>query len=269
MASPAIRKIFALVSILVIVLSAYLFIARPYQLHWGATPAEIARPMPGDELDAHPTFHATRAITIDAPAGRVWPWLVQMGFDRAGFYGYDIMEGIGSKVGMRSADTITPSLQNPKVGDVIPISLVAQTKLYTLEPGKYLIWAETFKEKQNGGFTWALYPIDSTHTRLVSRIRWSHNWDKPTLLPLDLFTEFTDHLAVRKILKGIKARAEGRNIPSMTLLSAEFVALLAFFITFLVCIIRLLLRPLTQRTYFQCLAAGMLWLIAWYAPFSF
>lgn len=269
MALAALRKILALISILVIVSGTYLFIARPYQLHLGATAAEITRAMPGDELDAHPTFYATRAITINAPAAKIWPWLVQMGFNRAGFYGYDIMEGIGSKVGMRSADTIIPSLQHPKVDDLIPISLVAQTKLYALEPRRYLIWAETFKEKQNGGFTWALYPIDSTHTRLVSRIRWSHHWNKPAIFPLELLTEFTDHIAVRKILKGIKVRTEGGRTPSFALLSFDFFVLLAFALAFLTTTIHLLIRPLTTQTYFFCLGAGIVWLIAWYAPFSF
>ncbi|MBS1587963.1 MAG: hypothetical protein JSS82_20715 [Bacteroidetes bacterium] len=258
-----------MISILAIVSGAYLFIARPYQLHWGATTQEINQPMPGDELDPHPTFLATRAITVNAPAAKIWPWLVQMGFNRAGFYGYDIIEGIGSKAGIRSADTIVPALQHPQIGDVIPISLAAQTKLFALEPCKYLIWSETVQEKRNGGFTWALYPIDSTHTRLVSRIRWSHHWNKPAMLPLDLFTEFTDHLAVRKILKGIKVRAERGKVPSMALPTIEFFALLVFVIAFLVTMVRLLIRPLTWKTYLHCLVAGALWLIGWYTPISF
>jgi hypothetical protein len=52
--------------------------------------------------------------------------------------------------------------------------------------------------------------VDESHTRLVSRICWSHHWTQPGVLALDLFTEFTDHLAVRKILQGVKDRVEGR-----------------------------------------------------------
>src|SRR5512140_5558 len=61
----------------------YFLIYRPEQLRWGATEQEIARAMPGDELQPHPVFNATRAITIDAPPERIWPWLVQIGYQRA------------------------------------------------------------------------------------------------------------------------------------------------------------------------------------------
>ncbi len=263
------RKTLAALSVWFLLGAGYFLIARPYQLRWGATKAETARAMPGDELDTNPTFLATRAITINAPAQKIWPWLIQMGFNRAGFYGYDIIEGIGSKSGLRSANTIVPDLQHPAVGDVIPISSIAQTRLYAIKPGEYLIWSETTKEKRNGAFTWALYPIDSAHTRLVSRIRWTHHWRQPKALALDVFTDLTDHLAVRKILKGIKARAEGSKIPSMTLLSAECFICLGVFTLFLVTFVRLLLVPFAMRAYWLCLATGIAWLVVWYAPFSF
>lgn len=52
---------------------------RPWQFPWGATPAEVSRSLPSDELVKHPMFNATRAITIAAPPSEVWPWLVQAG----------------------------------------------------------------------------------------------------------------------------------------------------------------------------------------------
>ena len=78
--------------------------------------------MPGDELDAHPSFLATRAITIKGTPDEIWPWLVQMGYNRAGYYGYDILENLGSKTGPDSATHIVAGLQNVKVGDEVPIS---------------------------------------------------------------------------------------------------------------------------------------------------
>jgi hypothetical protein len=99
------------VGLVAIILAAYLMLARPYQLHWGATQEETTRSMPGDELDAHPTFLATRAITIKGTPQELWPWLVQMGYHRAGYYGYDILENIGSKSGPDSASRIVPQLQ--------------------------------------------------------------------------------------------------------------------------------------------------------------
>ncbi len=268
MVKNSLKKIFAACSIILIVAAGYYYIARPYQLRWGATKAEIMQPMPGDELDPHPGFLATRAITVNAPASVIWPWLVQMGFDRAGFYGYDIIENIGSKTGMHSADSIIPELQHISVGDKVPISLVAATKMYAIEPNQYLIWSGDANDAAKGGFTWALYPIDNDHTRLVSRIRWTHHWSNLKLMPLDLFTELTDHLAVRRILPGIKVRAEGGHIPSMTTLSIVFFLYLAAAIGFLISIIRLLIRRLTTKSYLICLLSGIAWLLIWYSPFS-
>ncbi len=94
--SSLIVRLLSAVAVTGLVLSAYLVFARPSQLHWGATDAEVARAMPGDALSDHPTFLATRAITIDAAPGIIWPWLVQLGYGRAGFYGYDILENLGN-----------------------------------------------------------------------------------------------------------------------------------------------------------------------------
>ena len=122
-------------------LSAYILFARPYQLRWGATDEEVARPMPGDELDPTPTFLSTRAITIQGTPEEIWPWLIQMGYGRAGFYGYDILENIGSPRGMASADRILPEFQNFKVADRVPISDVANQVFFAIEPNQYLVWA--------------------------------------------------------------------------------------------------------------------------------
>jgi hypothetical protein len=96
----------------------YVRYARPWQLTWGATPDEVSRPLPGDELVTRPTFNATRAITIDAPPEEIWPWLVQIGLTRAGWYSYDILDNLGRT----SARHIIPELQHLAVGDVVPMS---------------------------------------------------------------------------------------------------------------------------------------------------
>ena len=71
-------------------LSAYLFLIRPWHLRWGATDEEIGMPLPGDELVPRPNLEATHAITIEAPMREVWPWLVQIGQDKGGFYSYTV-----------------------------------------------------------------------------------------------------------------------------------------------------------------------------------
>jgi len=248
------------------VIAAYALWARPYQLHWGATDEEVKQAMPGDQLDPHPEFLATRAITIAGTPEEIWPWLIQMGYGRAGFYGYDIMENLGSPRGIRSADRILPEFQHFKAGDEVPISPVARMVFYDIEPDRYIIWAGK-TEVVPGGFTWALYPLDKGHTRLVSRIRWSYHWAQPGLLTLDLFTEFADHLAVRKVLQGVKERVESRIEP-MTQQNAEFAVYVVAALIFWATLLLLLIRPLTWGRWLAGLAGGVGWLITWYAPVS-
>lgn len=245
-----------------IVLAAYLMWARPYQLHWGATQEEITRSMPGDELDTHPTFLATRAITIQGTPSEIWPWLVQMGYDRAGYYGYDIIENIGSMSGPDSAKRIVPELQNVKVGDKVPISPLGSWVMYAVAPERYFIWSN---EKSDSGFTWALYPIDAHHTRLVSRIRWSHHWSQPSQVAPDVFTEFTDHLAVRKILQGVRGRVEGPIEPTAWT-NTEVAIYLAAALTFAIAVILNAARRFSRARWLAGLAAGAVWLTTWYAP---
>jgi hypothetical protein len=107
------RKNFvAALRVIVLVGALYYFVARPYQLTLGAIPTEIEWAMPGDELDPAPHFLATRAITIRGTPEEIWPWLIQMSYNRAGFYAYDILENIGSERGLRSAEEIIPEFQH-------------------------------------------------------------------------------------------------------------------------------------------------------------
>ena len=255
-------RIFSATILFALVMAAYLVLARPYQLNWGATREEIDRPMPGDGLDAQPTFLSTRAITVEGTPHEIWPWLVQMGYNRAGYYGYDIIENLGSKSGLHSAESIIPELQDVKVGDEVPISAAGSWVFYAIEPEDYFIWSS---KASDCAFTWALYPIDENHTRLVSRIRWSHHWSQPSLLGFDLFTEFTDFLAIRKVLQGVKGRVEGYAEP-MAWTNIEFAFYVAGALIFAVAIVVLIVHPLSWRRWLASLAAGTAWLITWYMP---
>lgn len=191
------------------ILGALYFVEiRPEQLHWGATPEEWQRSMPDDAMVADPVFNGTRAITIQATPSQIWPWLIQMGFGRAGFYGYDLIENLGSGRGIRSAQTIIPALQNPRPGDELPLSIAATLVYGPIQPNRSMIWRSA-DVPCDGTFVWELVPIDATHTRLISRIRWNYV-KSPGGFLLGVFTEFTDHLAVRKILEGVRDRSEGR-----------------------------------------------------------
>lgn len=259
-----IKRIVATFALIALVMAAYLIWARPYQLIWGATDAEVKQDMPGDQLDAHPEFFATRAITISGTPKEIWPWLLQMGYGRAGYYGYDILENLGSPLGIRSADRILQEFQQFKVGDRVPISSVAHMEFFAIEPNKYLIWNGT---NHQGSFIWALYPVDERNTRLVGRIRWSFHWTQPSLLALDLFTEFTDHLAVREILQGVKGRVENQIVP-MAKQNTEFIVYVMSALIFIITLFSLLIRPLTWNRWLTGLAGGVAWLVTWYAPLS-
>jgi hypothetical protein len=87
---------------------AYLAAVRPWHLSWGATAEEARRPMPGDDEVPRAALDATRAVTIAAPPEAVWPWLVQMGQGRGGFYTYAWLENLGG-MDIHNADRIVPS----------------------------------------------------------------------------------------------------------------------------------------------------------------
>src|SRR5579872_6316843 len=92
---------------------------RSRVLNWGATDEEAAARLPGDELLEAADGVATRAITVDAPASAVWPWLAQMGpLPRGGAYTYDWIENLLG-LNMQSADRVLPEYQHPQVGDEI------------------------------------------------------------------------------------------------------------------------------------------------------
>lgn len=266
MADERVRKAASALSVLALVLGAYMGWARPAQLRWGATDDETARAMPGDELSDHPTFLSTRAITINATPEAIWPWLVQLGWGRAGFYGYDIVENIGSPRGIHSAERIVPELQHLAVGDPLPLSVAGGLVVNAVTPDRFLVWAGS-AGRYPGGFTWALYPMDALHTRLVSRIQWSHHWSQPLALGMDLFTEFADHVAVRKVLHGVKDRAEGR-VESFAGQTGEFAVLVWSLLAFGVALGLLLLDAVSWRRWGNGLLAGAVWLVVWYGPLS-
>lgn len=97
--------------------TTYVRLLAPWHRRWGATTGEVQGPLPGDDLvpDGAAT---TRAITIAAPPAQVWPWLVQIGFGRAGWYSYDWIDNDGRP----SATRVLRDLQGLAVGDRIPMT---------------------------------------------------------------------------------------------------------------------------------------------------
>jgi hypothetical protein len=180
----------------------YLRFIRPWQLRWGATDDEVASAMPGDDVVRHPTFDATRAVTIQARPEEIWPWLVQMGMTRAGWYSYDWLDNLGRP----SAQRIIPELQHVAVGDVIPMSPDGKQgmRVKAFEPNQWMLWGDA---KGAATWYWGLDLLDESRTRLITRVRMHYHWLSPALL-FDLLIEFTDIIMMRKCMLGIKQRAE-------------------------------------------------------------
>jgi hypothetical protein len=183
-------------------LAAYAKLVRPWALRWGATQEEAARALPGDGLVSKADYVATRAITIDAPPQDVWPWLVQIGRGRAGWYAYDRLDNAG----MPSATEIIPELQQLQVGDLIPMVVGKDVgvRVKELEPDRRMLW---WDEQGEYSWEWLLEPIDQQTTRLLNRLRVTkHPWTRKMLY--ELVAANGDVVIQRKLLRGIKQRAE-------------------------------------------------------------
>lgn len=197
-----------LLAAVIVITLVYWFLLRPWHLRWGATDEEIFQWLPGDELvTSHPKLNATHAITIQAPAAEVWPWLMQMGQNRGGFYSYTWLENV---VGchMHNADWITPEWQSLKVGDHVWLHPKAPPlKVLAIEPGRAMVLEKI----------WAFYlrPIDQQTTRLIIRGRGDYrpDWGNPLLnfLFWRVVFEPAHFIMERKMLLGIKRRAEGQS----------------------------------------------------------
>ncbi|WP_242929308.1 hypothetical protein [Pontibacter vulgaris] len=182
---------------------AILSLARKWHLRWGATDDELKQPLPGDELMAYAS--ATHAITINAPAEAVWPWLVQIGQNRAGFYSYTFLENLIA-ADIHNANRIVPEWQNLKVGDKVRL---ATGKVYGDFPLLPVVALEPYRHLVLKGWgAFVLKPINAHTTRLIIR---SHGQPEESITKkaLDfLIFEPIHFIMERRMLLGIKERAE-------------------------------------------------------------
>ena len=184
------------------VLIFYIFI-DPWQSNWGATQIEIERAMPGDDLISEPGISFTRAITISAPPEEIWPWLLQYGEQRAGFYGYDWFDNRG----IRSSEEIIDEYQDLAVGDDVPISAIVTYIVDSMDENSSMVWKSS-AEDITGSWSWGLYALNDHETRLITRLRGFRDWTAPSIL-FEKFIDAFDIGFMRKSLLGIKQRAEG------------------------------------------------------------
>lgn len=179
----------------------YLAVIRPWHLRWGAMDHEVQRAMPGDDLVPHPHLVATRAVTVNAPAAAIWPWLIQMGYRRAGWYSYDWIDNDGLRV-----ETIIPALQHLQVGDVLLTDASGGFQVEAIDPERSLVLAIRDADAVVS-CTIMLAPLDPAQTRLIFRLR-LHVARSLRGLGFLLMMDLGDFVMMRKQLLGIKRRAE-------------------------------------------------------------
>ncbi|HEX3198586.1 MAG TPA: hypothetical protein VHR39_13640 [Propionibacteriaceae bacterium] len=200
--------------------AAYLALGRllrPLYSRWGATDEEVRRTLPGDELVPTPRAQSTWAVTIEAPPERVWPWLVQIGQDRAGFYTYEWFENGLLRLSIHNADRIVPEWQNITVGDRMwfyperyPIKPRSGPRVVAIEPNRALLLCHQVMDDATtcpGTWQFVLEAGGENATRLMLRAR---SGPSPTTW-FDILAEPAYFLMTRGMLLGIKRRAEASS----------------------------------------------------------
>jgi hypothetical protein len=207
---------------LVAAAAAYSAVVRPWLRTWGASRDEVEGVLPGDDL-VRDRYRTTHAATIANPPADVWPWLVQMGYRRGGWYSYDRLEramGAGDFAEGGSAWRIVPQLQGLAVGDTVGLSEAGGLTVVGLDPPRSLVLryrmdlltAAAASERSRAilDWTWA-FVLEPTEVgcRLLVRVRADPrpSWFRlllPALEPVHFLME-------RKMLRTIKERTETSN----------------------------------------------------------
>lgn len=207
---------------------------HPPLLRSSATAEERALRLPGDRLVCHPDWITDFTIEIRAPAIDIWPWLLQMGYGRAGYYGWYRYDNGG----VASADIIVPELQHLAVGDIVPDGPDADAgfgvwRVEQLERDRALVLysrREPFTGREiprtssapciECSWAFVLTPLDGERTRLHVRVRAIMRHATSTSRALTraarLFFGFGDSVMENTMLDGIRRRAEharGWNVP--------------------------------------------------------
>lgn len=178
---------------------------RHWHTGWGASAQERRETLPGDEIPVSRFgMRATRAITIDAAAEDVWPWIVQLGVGKAGWYSYDALDNLGRP----SSGEVLPRWQAVAVGDpaapMNPFQPLEQSpwRVEQLTEPKLLLW----RNRTAGTWVWVLRRLSGERTRLVSRIR--IGYASPSGVAFAPLLEIADFPMYRRMLLGIASRAE-------------------------------------------------------------
>jgi hypothetical protein len=179
-------------------------------LRWGATSPELALALPGDDVLPEAGLVATRAITIRATPGEVWPWIAQIGQGRGGFYSYDVLENlVGADI--HNADRIVAEWQDLEVGDEVRLAPEVALTVAQLDRGRSLVLQGGVgpgPASMPYAFTWSFVVLEqaSGNTRLVVRERYAFltRWAPLLVQPVAMISS----VMTRRMLRGITERAE-------------------------------------------------------------
>jgi hypothetical protein len=186
--------------------AVYWFPVRRWFSRWGTSPEELARVMPGDALIPDATDMSMQTITVNAPPEDIWPWLVQIGYQRGGLYSYDLVDRLFGFLDRPSATRILPEFQQLAVGDKIPWGHDTKLTVGVVEPPRALALSY-----EANGFKWVwqfgLYPLDGHRTRFVTRGTECVPNTPVWWLGMRIM-EPASFIMTRRFLLGVKERAE-------------------------------------------------------------
>ena len=261
-------KILAILTLIGFLIAIYAFAVQPWYSKWGATVPEQQMSLPGDEIVIKPNWKYTQAISIHASPAEIWQWLVQMGQGRGGFYSFELLENlIGCDI--HNADRIMPEFQHLTIGDSI--------KLHPEAPGIPVVLVDSAKaivlggsdESQLNASSWSflLQGLDVSNSRLIARFRSSYSPTLGNVLLQRIFVQPTSLFMQKRMLIGIKQRAEG-TFRSSTSENIQVILWMLLFVLFVVIMIGILVRRRWIRLLVIGLITGLMLLlfIAWQPP---
>jgi hypothetical protein len=203
--------------VLVMLIAGFLIVIQAANT-WGATPAEVAKSLPGDEFASDPYVSWDNAVTIHAPLAQVWPWIAQIGDDRAGYYSYMFIEKAVTQLLMpgtdvstyyNNADRIHSEWQNPPLGKTMIADLL---KLKAYEPNRYLL-SNVIDGEFVWDWGWFLEAVDADNTRLHVRMRLQVPAEAQNPL-VTFIMSAGGFIMEQNMIQGITQRAEGGGEPA-------------------------------------------------------
>ncbi|HET6445955.1 MAG TPA: hypothetical protein VFI27_15405 [candidate division Zixibacteria bacterium] len=194
---------------------------RGWYSKWGASHEEVIQAIPGDRFVPHPKSQLTMAITVNAPAVKIWPWFVQLGCQRAGWYSYDLLDNGG----IPSTDRIVPECQQLFVGDLVKATPKGDFgfPVAIIEPNRQLTLAGTMNTDTgedadpddpdlaayfSGNQTFLLDEVGDNQTRLIFRMRIDWNPKAMNTVAYRGMVEPLSFVMARKTLLNVKRLAE-------------------------------------------------------------